>query len=76
MTLPALTPDLLIAGLLLLPLIAASTTVLTGKWDNLRDTLSIATGIVTAFFAISLFRHISAGGEASLSLSPLPPASP
>ncbi len=68
MTLPALTPDLLIAGLLLLPLIAASTTVLTGKWDNLRDTLSIATGGITAFFAISLFRHISAGGDASLSL--------
>ncbi len=65
---PTIQPEMLIAALLLLPLLAATTTLLSGRWANLRDGLSVLIGLATALCAITVFRDVQAGASPQLTV--------
>ncbi len=69
-------PGTIILLTMILPTIGAVLIGLTGKWPNLREAVSLLTGVVLIGLVLTLLQHVLNGGEASIELLDVMPGIP
>jgi multicomponent Na+:H+ antiporter subunit D len=66
-------PDALLISILALPFLAAAAIALAGRWPNLREAVSIGSGVLVAACVIALYGHVRSGADITVQLAePLP----
>ncbi len=69
-------PGSLILATLILPAISAVLIGLTSRWPNLREAISLLTGVGLVALVLSLLQHVLDGGSASVSVLEVMPGIP
>ena len=68
-----MSPSIAIAVSLVLPLLGAIGVLLTGRWPNIRETVTLATGVSTFGAVCTLVPHVLAGERPALEVLEVAP---